>query len=136
MLVALRRHPWLTAAFLVFTALALWLFVETLDHARGWQHAEEERVRPWMTVGYVGRSWDLNPRTIDAIADLPPPEVAGRPLTLQEIAERRGVPVEEIVVLVEEAIRTLREGGERGEQQGDRPDSELNGLDRREGPAP
>ncbi len=135
MLLALRRHPWLTAAFLVFAALALWLLVETLDHARGWHGAPEEEVRPWMTVGYVGRSWDLNPRAIDGIAGLPLPEEAGRPLTLQEIADQRGVPVEEIVALVEEAIRTLREE-ERGEGRGDRPGDGSDGPDRREGSAP
>ena len=131
MLLALRRHPWLTAAFLVFAALALWLLVETLDHARGWHGAPEEEVRPWMTVGYVGRSWDINPRTIDGVAGLPLPEEAGRPLTLQEIADRRGVPVEEIIVLVEEAIRTLRE-----EERGDGPGNGSDGPDRREDAAP
>ena len=135
MLLALRRHPWLTAAFLLFTALALWLLVETFDHARSWQGAPEEVVRPWMTVGYVGRSWDLNPRAIEGVAGLPLPEEAGRPLTLQEIADRRGVSVEEIIVLVEEAIRTLREEERRGEP-GDRPGDGPKGLGRREGLAP
>ena len=135
MLLALCRHPWLTAAFLLFTALALWLLVETFDHARGWHGAPEEEVRPWMTVGYVGRSWDLDPRAIDGLARLPLPEEAGRPLTLQEIADRRGVPVEEIIVLVEDAIRTLREEERdegRDRRLGDGPDE----LDRREGSAP
>ena len=135
MLLALRRHPWLTAAFVVFTALALWLLVETFDHARGWRGAPEEEVRPWMTVGYVGRSWNLDPRAIDGVAGLPLPVEAGRPLTLQEIANQRGVPVEDIIVLVEEAIRTLREE-ERGEGQDGRPGDGPNGPDRREGSAP
>lgn len=135
MLLALRRHPWLTAAFFLFTALALWLLVETFDHARGWHGAPEEEVRPWMTVGYVGRSWELDPRAIDGVAGLPLPEEAGRPLTLQEIADRRGVPVEDIVVLVEEAIRTLREE-ERAEGRDDRPGSALDELGHRKGSAP
>lgn len=135
MLIALRRHPWLTAAFLVFTALALWLLVETLDHARGWHGAPEEEVRPWMTVGYVARSWDLDPRAIDGVAGLPLPEEAGRPLTLQEIAGQRGVPVEEIIILVEEAIRTLRDE-ERGEGRDGRSGDEPIGPARREGSAP
>ena len=134
MFLALRRHPWLTAAFLVFTALALWLLAETFNHARGWHGAPEEEVRPWMTVGYVGRSWDLDPRAIDGVAGLPLPEEAGRPLTLQEIADRRGVPVEEIIVLVEEAIHTLRDE-ERAEEH-DRPGDGPNEPDRREGSAP
>jgi hypothetical protein len=64
-----------------------------------------------MTVGYVGRSWDLNPREIDRLAGLPVPE-KGRPLTLAEIAADRGVPVEEIIARVEAAIAELgaREG--------------------------
>jgi hypothetical protein len=83
-----------------------------------------------MTVGYVGRSWDLNPREIDAEAGLPPPEVAGRPLTLQGIADGRGVAVEEVIGLVEDAVRTLR-----GQERAGRPDA-ANGEPDRQGPGP
>ncbi len=80
-----------------------------------------------MTVGYVGRSWDLNPREIDA---LPPPEVAGRPLTLQGMADGRGVAVEEVIGLVEDAVRTLR-----GQERAGRSDA-ANGEPDRQGPGP
>lgn len=65
-------------------------------------------IRPWMTVGYIARSWDLNGRELDALAGLPLPEKKGRPQPLTEIALDRGVPVAEIIARVETAIATLR----------------------------
>jgi hypothetical protein len=61
-----------------------------------------------MTVGYVGRSWGLDPRELDAVAGLPLPEERGHPLTLAEIARNRGVPVAEVIADVEAAIATMR----------------------------
>ena len=60
-----------------------------------------------MTVGYIGRSWDLSPREIDRIAGLPPPE-HGHPFTLAEIARQRGVSVEQVIAEVETALAELR----------------------------
>ena len=64
--------------------------------------------QPWMTVGYVGRSWGLDPRRIDAEAGFPPPHSAGHPLTLEEIAARRGVPVEQVIAELQATIAGLR----------------------------
>jgi hypothetical protein len=55
----------------------------------------------------IGRSWGLDPREIDALAGLPLHE-RGHPLTLAEIAEMRGVAVEDLIAEVEAAIATLR----------------------------
>lgn len=104
----IRRHPFLTAAFAL--ALALTLFFAGLFVVRTvyWMNPEhhQQAVQPWMTVGYVGRSWHLDPRAIDAEAGLPFPE--GKPLTLQQIADQRGVPVADIIAAVEAAIARLQ----------------------------
>lgn len=107
MLAAVRRHPYLTGAFVVATAAALFFLGLFVVRAVYWEMHSEVPVRPWMTVGYVGRSWDLDPREIDRIAGLPMPE-RGHPLTLREIAADRGVPVEAIVAEVEAAVAELK----------------------------
>lgn len=107
MIAALRRHPYLTAAFALASTLALWLLVHVVAGLIYWQAHEDEPIEPWMTVGYIGRSWDLSPRAIDEAAGLPPPE-DGRPFTLAEIARRRGVPVEVVIAEVEAALAELR----------------------------
>jgi hypothetical protein len=108
-----RRHPYLTFAFLLSTLAALWFLVDFLLGVLFWDGKGHEKVAPWMTVGYVARAWDLVPQEIDAAAGLPLP-VDGRPFTLQEIADDRGVPVAEIVALVEKTVRDMK----RREHQG------------------
>ncbi len=123
----LRRHAVLVAAFAVALALVAFFALRIGNHARGWPG--EEPLAPWMTVGYIGRNTGLDPREIDRIAGLPTPEEAGRPMTLDEIARDRGVPVEEIIRAVEHALRDMQhpEGG-----HGDGPDGD-HGGDRDDG---
>lgn len=110
MLAALRRHPALSAAFLLAVAVALWLLVEVASGLLGWSGRGEEPLAPWMTIGYVGRTHDLDPRLIDATAGFPTPDEAGHPLTLAEIAARQGVPVQDVYEQVERTLRELRPG--------------------------
>jgi hypothetical protein len=103
-----RQRPVLTSAFLLACAVTLFLAGFTVTRAVYWSNHREEPVSAWMTVGYVGRSWGLDPRELDAVAGLPVPEERGHPLTLAEIARDRGVPVTDIIAEVEAAIVTLR----------------------------
>jgi hypothetical protein len=73
-----------------------------------WATHQQEPIRSWMTVGYVARSWGLEPRALDTEAGLPIPEVKGRPQTLEEIARDRGVPVTEVIAGLEAAVERLR----------------------------
>ena len=102
-----RVRPVLTSAFLLACAATLFFagrFV--VQTVYGANHRDEE-VRPWMTVGYVARSWGLDGREIDALAGLPLPEEKGHPQTLSEIAADRGVPVEDVIAAVEAAVAEL-----------------------------
>jgi hypothetical protein len=101
----LRRHPILVTAFGLFAALALFFAVSFAWQSLTFSGAEREPVAGWMTVGYVARSWDLDPRTIDETAGLPQP--TDRPLTLNEIATQRGVPVTEVIAIVEDTVALL-----------------------------
>lgn len=103
-----RRRPVLTTAFLLACAATLFFSGRFVVQTVYWANHQEEPVRPWMTVGYVARSWGLEPMTLDLAAGLPLPEVKGRPQPLSEIAKDRGVPVEQIIAEVEAAITTLR----------------------------
>ena len=58
-----------------------------------------------MTVGYVARSWGLDPRELDALAGLPTPDVKGHSQPLSEIAQDRDVPVEVVIDAVENSGR-------------------------------
>ena len=101
-----RRHPLLVAATVLAAVLTLFFGVRFVMGAVYWAAHREEPVQAWMTAGYVGRSWGFNPRALDREAGLPPPQ--GHPLTIAEIARQRGVPVEEVIADVEEAIARLK----------------------------
>jgi hypothetical protein len=100
-----RRHPYLFTAFLLAAALTLFFAVSSITHAIYMSSRPREAVAPWMTVGYVAHSWGLKGPEIDALAGLPLP--VDHPLTLNEIAAQRGVPVADIVALVEAAVAEL-----------------------------
>lgn len=100
-----RHHPVLSGAFLLASAVALVFAVTSVLHLLAWSGRGPEPVAPWMTVGYVARSWDLDPREIDARAGLPLPQ--GHPFTLTEIALQRGVPVSEIILQVEATVAAM-----------------------------
>jgi hypothetical protein len=114
-----RRHPVLMAVLSLSLCLALFFAGRFTVRALYWESHREEAVAGWMTVGYVGRSWGIDPREIDARAGLPLPD--GHPLTLDEIARERGVPVAEVVALVEAAVAALR--AERGAQDAAKDDA-------------
>jgi hypothetical protein len=116
---AWRTRPWLTSAFLVACALTLFFAFRFTFQTIYWANHQEEPIRPWMTVGYIARSWDLDGREIDALAGLPLPQVKGRPQPLSEIAQDRGVSVAEIIADVEAAVAELRarEAQEKGQEE-------------------
>ncbi len=104
----IRRHPVLTAAFALALLLTLFFAGQFIARAVYWSDPahRNQQVQPWMTVGYIGRSWQLDPREIDAEAGLPLPQ--GHPLTLDEIARQRGVPVAEVIAEVQAALLRLK----------------------------
>lgn len=110
MLRLVRQRPLLVAAFLLATALTLFFSTRLVVRAVYWSDPahHNEAVQDWMTVGYIARSWRVDPRELDAAAGLPLPEVKGRPQPLVEIARDRGVPVAEVIAEVEAALTILR----------------------------
>lgn len=110
-----RARPFLTTTFLLACAVTLFFAGRFTVYTVYWATHHELPVEPWMTVGYIARSWGLDPRKLDAAAGLPLPEVKGHPQPLSEIARDRGVPVADIIDRVEAGIETLRDKGAAGE---------------------
>jgi hypothetical protein len=105
MISSLRAHPFLTTGFAFATALSLFFAIRFGLDVIYWSDHEREAVRPWMTIGYVNRSWDIEPKELEYLAGLPLPKE--RPLTLQELADEQGIPVEVVIKRVEAAIVVL-----------------------------
>ena len=101
-----RRHPWLVSALVLATVLTLFFAVRFAIGVVYWTKHHQEPVQAWMTLRYVSKSWDLDPRQISTTAGLPPPQ-HGHPVTFAEIARQRGVPAEDVVRDVEAAIASL-----------------------------
>ena len=102
-----RDHPRILSGFVLASVITLFFVVRILVSVVYWSNPEHHnmQVQPWMTVGYIARSWGLEGPQIDQIAGLPLPQ--GHPLTLIEIARERGVPVADVVKKVEDAVMLL-----------------------------
>ncbi len=103
-----RKRPFLTSAFLLACAVTLFFAGRIVLSAVYCQTHRDVAVEPWMTVGYVARSWALDPQTLDRMAGLPLPQTKGHPQPLSEIAKDRGVPVDVVIADLENAIAILR----------------------------
>lgn len=107
---AWRRHPWLTTAFALALVVTLALTVRLTMFTIYWADpAHRDRaLEGWMTPGYIAHSWDLGRDALRSAlgADAQP----GEHLTLEEIAERRGEPLEALIARVEAAIAAERAG--------------------------
>lgn len=101
-----QRHPRLVTALALASALTLFFAIRFLTGFIYWSNHRQEPIAGWMTIGYVGKSWGLNPRALDKEAGFPLP--ADHPFTLNEIAAQRGVPVEEIIKQAEAAVAKLK----------------------------
>lgn len=104
-----RNHPKALSGFVLAAAVTLFFAVRFVASALYWHDPAHihEAVKPWMTIGYVAKSWGLHGPDIDAAAGLPKPE-KGHPFTIREIARQRGVPEADIIALVQQTVTTLQ----------------------------
>lgn len=104
-----RNHPIAVSGFVLAAAVTLFFLFRMVSSALYWSDPahQNESVKAWMTVGYIAKSWDLDPRKIDALAGLPTPEEHG-PWTIREIAEARGVAVQVVIDQVNASITALQ----------------------------
>lgn len=104
-----RQRPVLVSLFVLASMLTVFFGARFVGQALYWADPahHHQRVEGWMTVGYIARSWHLEARDLDKLADLPGPKAKNRPQPLSEIAADRGVPLAELIAEVEAAIATL-----------------------------
>ena len=100
-----RDHPRLVLAFALALALSAFFAGRIVVSAVYWSSHRQETLSPWMTLGYVGRSWGVDPRALNGAAGLNLPE--GSRLTLAEIAQARGVAVADLIDTLDQAIATM-----------------------------
>ena len=94
----------LVIIFAVASALALFFAGQMISKAVYWADPAHTRVipEPWMTPGYIGRSWHVNPEEMAAIIGAPASKQKRR--TLDEVAEEKGISVEDLIDILREAL--------------------------------
>ena len=104
-----KSHPYAASGFVLAAAIILFFMVRIVTSAIYWADPahHNESVKPWMTVGYIAKSWDLDPQQIDLLAGLPTPANHG-PWTIKEIARARGVEVQVVIDQVNATIAVLQ----------------------------
>jgi hypothetical protein len=102
-----KNHRLLVSAFVLALAVFGFFAVKFVVHVVYWSNPDHhnQQIEAWMTVGYIGKSWHLDPRQIDDLAGTPKPQ--GRPKPLIDIARDQGVPVAEVISRVQAAIAQL-----------------------------
>lgn len=101
----LSRHRVVTTVLVLSLALSVFFAVRLATGALYWSQHRAEAVAGWMTLRYVGRSWEVDPRDILARTGLPEPE--RRRMTLEDIAAAQGLPEAEVVARVQDAVTRL-----------------------------
>ena len=110
----LRSHPIALTGFMLATVITVFFLFRLAVQTIYWSDPAHQHLapQPWMTVGYVARSWGIAPEDLVDAAGLPPPRhLHGHPLSLAEIAAGRGIPVDTLVSTLQAAIDKLRAGG-------------------------
>ena len=106
-----RSHPYALSGFVLAAAVTLFFLVRVAFFAVYWLNPAHHDMapQPWMTVGFIGKSWGVDPAQIDEKAGFPSPgHGKGHPLTLIEIAAQRGEPVAQVITEVEAVVLTLK----------------------------
>ena len=99
------------AAVILALALAASVFfgAKVISRAIYWNDPahQEQAIEPWMTPGYVARSWRVPRETVgdalDAFGARP-----ARPMNFDRIAEESGIPVADLIAATEAAIAAFR----------------------------
>lgn len=72
-----RDHPFAATGFVLAVCLTLFFLGRMVTSALYWHNPahHNETVKSWMTVSYIARSWQVDPRQIDRMAGFPGPKV-------------------------------------------------------------
>jgi hypothetical protein len=100
-------HKALLAGFVLALAVMLFFGVRSVMFWLYWSDPahHEEPIAIWMTPGYVAQSWDVPIPVIRDALDMPPET---RRMTIRALAEELGLPPEEVMRQIEDAIAMHR----------------------------
>ena len=101
-----RRHPWPTAVIAAGLVALVWFgghFVSDVLYFSDPAHREQP-LAAWMSPRYVAKSWGLPPEVVADVMQLTPDH---RRITLDQVAERQGISLEELQRRVEAAKARL-----------------------------
>jgi hypothetical protein len=104
-------RQWLVVfLFVLVLGATAWHTTRTVRHAIYWQQHRDEPIRGWMTVGYVAHSYHVPARVLYQALNLPPrePREPRDRRTLRVIARAQGRTLEEISVVLQDAITRAR----------------------------
>ena len=82
-----RTAPGLSAAFVIVTALVLFLSIRLVVSTLYWNQHRNEPIQPWMTLNYVSHSHSIPKDYLETALDLP--EDLRKRASLTELAARR-----------------------------------------------
>ncbi|MBB6469770.1 hypothetical protein HNQ96_005664 [Aminobacter lissarensis] len=97
----------LLAAFVTALVASGFFAVRLTVNTIYWSSHRDEPIEPWMTVGYVAHSYNLEPKALFGALDLPIGVSDRR--TLGDIASAKGVSFEVLKSTVEASIRRSRQ---------------------------
>lgn len=104
--VAWQQQRVLFLAFVVASLLTVVFIGRTAVFYAYWATHKEVPIEPWMTIGYVARSYDVDRDLLRGALDLDTDWPDRR--TLAQIAASRGIPVDALIDMIEEAIAQAR----------------------------
>ncbi len=114
MIRALKRlwaqNKLLVIAFLISASVMVFFGAQTTARWIYWNDPahKNQTIEGWMTLGYVAHSWQVpRPVMLDGM-DVQRADLAGRPMSLTDLAIQRGVPLEALIAQVTEVIETHR----------------------------
>lgn len=103
----LGRREWILVLFFLVTLTITGLFAaRAYRRAAYWREHRDEPIRPWMSVGYVARSYRVPPPVLYQAIGLEPTPRDRRPL--REIAARQNRPVDDLISELQAAIIAFR----------------------------
>lgn len=103
----LGRREWLLLLFFVGTLAVTGLFAaRAFRRAAYWREHRDERIRPWMSVGYVAHSYHVPPPVLHQAIGIDPTLPDRRPL--KEIAAQQHRSVDILISELQQAIIEFR----------------------------
>lgn len=98
----------LRIGFVLALGLTLFFSARLTLTAIYFSNHRDQPIEGWMPVGYVGRSWSIPSEVMAEILGVEPGALPRR--SLSQIARDRGIPEQDLIAQIQQAITRLRSG--------------------------